>query len=284
MPSIMTLTIAAFWFAFFAAAGDPSGDSVDESDATRKERAARLDVMRRRATSLVVEVESADGPVRAELVEKPILRYSTPQLRQFDQTLWAWGRVGRPVAIATIGPKGCEIVSVADGPLSMTAKSGWKWAPPGSGITWKAVPDAPAVGKTAVERARQMKEIARKFTASASSKKVQFVELRLVDQPLYRYADPDHGLIDGTLFSFAAGTNPEMLLLVECRREPRGNPVWQYGCARMSAANCEAKIGDTIVWTCSGGGPRGAAEPYYIAPFGEQDTVADDAATDGKND
>ncbi|HEY2251958.1 MAG TPA: hypothetical protein VGH74_12890, partial [Planctomycetaceae bacterium] len=241
-------------------------DPVDGSEAARAERAAALDLMRRRALSLVVELESAEGIERVELVEKPILRYSTPTLRQFDQTLWTWGRVGRPVAIATIGPKGCELVSVADGPLSMTAKSGWKWTPRGSGMTWKPVPDAPALGKTATERARQMKEIARKFTASASSKKIPYVELRLVDQPLHRYADPDRGLIDGSVFSFAAGTNPELLLLVECRREPQGKLVWQYGCARMSAANCEAKIGETIVWTCSNDGPHGAAEPYYIVP------------------
>jgi hypothetical protein len=146
------------------------------------------------------------------------------------------------------------------------------------------VPNPLAVGKTAVERARQMKAIARKFTASASSKKIPYVELRLVDQPLHRYADADHGLIDGAVFSFAAGTNPELLLLVDCRRESKGNLVWQYGCARMSAANLEAKIGDTIVWTCFNDGPHGAAEPYYIVPLGEQDTVADDAPADGKSE
>jgi hypothetical protein len=283
VPSIVTLTVAAFWFALLAASGASAEDSIDDIDAARKERAARLDVMRRRAMSVVVEVESADGPVRAELVEKPILRYSTPQRRQLDLTLWAWGRVGRPVAIATIGPKGCEVVSVADGPFSMTAKSGWKWTPSSSGMKWTPVPDAPVVGKTAVERARQMKEIARRFTANASSK-VLFVELRLMDQPLHRYADPDHGLIDGALFSFAAGTNPEVLLLLEGRQERHGELVWRYGCARMSSANCEAKIGDTIVWSCSSEGRWDATAPYYIAPLGDEDTVADDEATDGKRE
>jgi hypothetical protein len=256
-------------------------DSTQEIDSARSERAARLSVMRRHALSLLVEVETRGGTVRAELVERPILRYSTPQRRQLDLTLWTWGRVGRPVAIATIGPKGCEVVSVADGPVSMTAKSGWKWTPSSSGMKWTPVPDAPVAGKTAVERTRQMKEIARRFTTNASSK-VLSVELRLMDQPLHRYADPDDGLIDGALFSFAAGTNPEVLLLVESRQERQGELAWYYGFAPMSSANCEAKIGDTIVWSFSGAGRRDATEPYYLAPLNDLDTVVDDEAIDKK--
>ena len=49
------------------------------SDSDKKERAARLDVMRRRAASLITEVESPAGAVPLQLVEAPILRYSTPQ-------------------------------------------------------------------------------------------------------------------------------------------------------------------------------------------------------------
>jgi len=105
-----------------------------------------------------------------------------------------------------------------------------------------------------------------------------------MDQPLHRFADPDHGLVDGALFSFAAGTNPEVLLLLECRQERSGELAWHYGCARMSSANCEAKIGDTIVWSCSSEGRWDATAPYYLGPLGDLDTVADDEVTGQKTE
>ncbi len=273
MPSIVTLGVVAFCCALVVGAEGQSGDSVNESAALRKERAARLEVMRRRARLLVTKIETAEGLEPVELIESPILRYGTPQTGQFDQTLWAWGRVGRPVAIATIGPAGYEMVSVADAPLSMTAKSGWKWTPSGSDMTWTPVSDAPLVGKTATDRARQMKDIARRFTANAN-RDVLYVELRLMEQPLHRYADPDHGLVDGALFSFAGGTNPEVLLLLEGRQKTEGEvSVWHYGCARMCAARCEARLGDEVVWSVPDV-PRWDAEaPYFSIPYGDGDKV-----------
>jgi hypothetical protein len=71
VPHIVTLSVAAFCFALIAAAEGQSGDSAKESAALRKERAARREVMRRRAVSLDTKVETGDGLVRAKLIESP---------------------------------------------------------------------------------------------------------------------------------------------------------------------------------------------------------------------
>jgi hypothetical protein len=271
----------ALFFAGIPSRSDQAGGAEQETVDSKGERAARLDVMRRRAASLTVEFETPAGMVSAEMIESAILRYGTPARLAFDETLWAWGRVGRPVAIATIGPLGCEIVSVADEPVLMKAKSGWKWSPAGSGIQWTPVPEAPAAGRTAVIRLRQMNEISRRFSATASNKKASF-ELRIMDHHLHRYADPEHGLIDGAIFAFVEGTNPEVFLLLECRQERGGDLVWSYGCTRMSAATCKAMLNDKVVWQCSGVAQWNAEEPYFSTRFGEEDTVAGDDSIDAK--
>ncbi len=54
----------------------------------------------------------------------------------------------------------------------------------------------------------------------------------LLPQPVYRYSDPNTGLIDGSLFLFAIGTNPEVFLFVECHGKDGEPRAWQYGVAR----------------------------------------------------
>lgn len=236
---------------------DEPAELRTQNDKAKKERAARLEVMRGHARSLTVAREIADKSVEDQLVEAPLLHYNNPAGETLDATLWAWGRQGRPVALASISQElsdsritkwSCELVSLADEPVLLTAKPGWSWAPKTSGINWKPLADAPAPGETAVVRARQMKEFARRYSATGiyhEGKEV--VELRLMDRPLSRYSEPDAGLVDGAIHAFAAGTNPEVLLLVECREEKSGR-VWRHGFARMGAGQLIARLGDTVVW------------------------------------
>ena len=270
------------------ARSDEPSSSPAESDATKKARAARLEVMRRHAQSLGLATTSGGNTKAAQLNAAPLLHYSNPAGETLDATLWSWGTRGRPVALASISqeisdfktPKwSCELVSLADESILLTAKPGWTWEPPNSTIDWQPVAEAPAPGETAVVRARQMKDIARRYSATGTYRDGrEVVELRLMDRPLSRYSDPNTGLIDGALYAFAGGTNPEVLLLVECRRQ-KGQTVWFYGFARMGAGQLIARLGDKTVWERPAIN-RWDPKATYFSTYGSVETVFGPESTD----
>ena len=77
-------------------------------------------------------------------------------------------------------------------------------------------------------------------------------ELRMLPKPLYRAEPgegpgPDSGWIDGGVFGFVQGTDPEAILLLEAVRE-NGRPRWQYAFARATSAGLEARLDKAVVW------------------------------------
>jgi hypothetical protein len=138
------------------AAGQNLG-SQSHDEQVKKQRAARLEIMRRHASSLAVKVENDGAFVEARIVDIPLLHYNNPAGETLDATVWAWGVRGRPVALASISQEmslaavekwSCELVSLADKPVLLESNPGWRWASKTSGIEWKLAPDAPAVGET----------------------------------------------------------------------------------------------------------------------------------------
>lgn len=260
---------------FLAIHGTVIAQQPANNQDSEKERAATLDVMRRRAMSLEVHVEDGDKKMKAAIIENPLLRYSNPaaQIITPDATVWGWGQQGRPVALASIEKLGCEIVSLTDQPVSATAKSGVKWSAEPATIKWAEVPAAPKPGDTPLLRARQMKEISQKFSATGHYRDTEHLELRLLVTPLHRYSNPAQGLVDGSIFAFAAGTNPEVILLVECRSSDDKKLTWQYAFTRLSAGELEGKLGENVVWTCPPIGPWMKTAPYYSFSFAPQDII-----------
>jgi len=239
----------------------------------KKDRAARLEFMRRSAASLVVKAKSAAEYHAVEIIDPPLLHYTNPGGETLDATVWAWGRRGRPVALASISQErsvagiekwSCEIVSLSEHALRLEARPGWQWVPATCGIEWKPVAGAPPGGETPVVRARQMRDIARQFTAAAlHDEGKNSTELRFMDRPLSRFSDLESGLVDGAFYAFASGTNPEVLLIVESRKEDGGQAVWYYGFARMGADRVVARLGENVVWERPAIKRWVRTEPYF---------------------
>ena len=101
---------------------------------------------------------------------------------------------------------------------------------PGRGRV-RPVPDAPKPADTAEARLRQMRELAaglrRRRTTSGSN---GWQALRPMPKPFARYGKPGSALIDGAVFCFALGTDPEAYLMLEARAGKDG-PEWQYAFA-----------------------------------------------------
>src|SRR5690348_17341775 len=100
--------------AIFALAADKEPAKDDSESAQRK------DVMRSRVLSLTLDAQTDQGPKNVAVIETPLLRYSNPAADVItpDATVWAWGRMGRPAAIASVEPAGFEVVSLSDLPLT----------------------------------------------------------------------------------------------------------------------------------------------------------------------
>src|SRR5206468_7915844 len=66
-------------------------------------------------------------------------------------------------------------------------------------------------------------------------------ELRVLPTQLYRYPAAKAGVIDGGLFALVseAGTDPEVLLLIEAREE-KGKVRWEYALGKFS--DCEIHV------------------------------------------
>jgi hypothetical protein len=100
---------------------------------------------------------------------------------------------------------------------------------------------------SASARLVQMRQIARDFKAYMFADSTW--ELRLLTQPLMRYGDEKRDVIDGALFAYVwtKGTDPEFILLLECRRDD-GEPTWCFAPARFSNRGVWLKRAEKDVW------------------------------------
>ena len=97
-----------------------------------------------------------------------------------------------------------------------------------------------------------MGDLARKFTAQVDMAGAGArSETRLLPQPIYRYEinDEKSPIVDGAVFAFVytAGTDPEVLLVLEARRADQG-ARWEYAAARFTNREAWLKYQDKDVW------------------------------------
>ena len=82
-------------------------------------------------------------------------------------------------------------------------------------------------------------------------------ELRLIPKPIYRYelGKPKGAteLVDGTVFAFAQGTDPESLLLIEARRSASGLE-WHYATAKRTVGQINIRLDGKLVHIHKWGG------------------------------
>src|SRR5262249_6794274 len=140
-----------------------------------------------------------------------------------DVFLWTYR--GRPEVIASIFSHPLEgrqerqlcheLQSLSESVLVVDRDSTNRWEPRVPGIELKPVAGAPTPATSAAQRAVQLRALAREFSGRSLSDTGQAWELRLLPKPLHRYEGPD--VLDGSLFAFVstAGTDPEIILLLE---------------------------------------------------------------------
>jgi hypothetical protein len=192
------------------------------------------------------------GPLSLQM--KPVLRWANNTRASEDGCTFLWIAQGRPEAVTCIYAWGRDAIrhnfgSLSRGPLLAERNGKRVWYPSKPGVEFRALRDTPAPTRSATERLRQMKELAARFTAVLGPGFWNRSEeqLRLLPRELYRYESPGPDLIDGALFAFVQGTDPEAHLLFEAVRT-EGHLEWQYALARRTDGSLEVRYRNQVIW------------------------------------
>ena len=176
-----------------------------------------------------------------------------------DGALFFWSAdQGRPEAVLQIfqvknrGAAGGhwvqEFISLSPGTFH-SGPARPNWAPRIPGVEYLAVPEASRPGATAAQRSREARALIGDFKVSDRFKDASWSELRLLPTPVARYGKAGSGVLDGFLFAFALGTDPEAFVFLEAR-EAAGSagPEWRYAFAPMGCFALKGSLKGKVVW------------------------------------
>lgn len=249
--------------ALFLVLGTTVPVRADEPSSEREAR--KPDEPRERIVRAAQEFKLFIGPEKLplEMQKEPAFRWPNPTRETPEGATLVWTLRGRPEAMACVwrnnnGNQSWAIHSLSESPLSAERDGSVIWAPKSAGINLQPLKNAPPPAKTtAATRLTQMRNLARRFRCRLSGKAGE--ELRLLPQPIYRYAVEDEKLLDGALFAFVQGTDPEVILMIEARGYEAA-AKWHYAITRRSHFALEAELDDQPVWSVPvGAGGRNEA-------------------------
>jgi hypothetical protein len=236
----------------WCAAGDDRPAADDATDA----KAAILKWMQDYADGTEVMLKTADGKVAAEIVPRPVFRYSDVQREIPDATLWVWTRDARPVAFQKVEVNahgGSRLWTICFASLSPDlvdirwpaepARRTYESTAPG--VAFRSIPGADPPADNPRLRGIQIKRLKDRFSARLNPAG----EARFMPRPIFEYEEPESKLPLGAIFGLSAtGTNPDALLLVEARPSPEGELRWEYAYARLTTNGVKLQLDEETVW------------------------------------
>ncbi len=246
-PVYLALTVTAL-----AQTAAPGGQTAPDANAER------LVFMRESVASYQLTT-GGDRSLTLELQAKPVFRLGKQYAEDIeDGAIFLWtGENGRPESAIQVfllknkrEPQGLwihEFTSLAASTITATRNGQPWWAPRVPGLDLKPLPGAPKPADRAAQRSRQMRTLADRFRASDNFGSKGWSELRLLPTPIARYGKPETSLVDGALFAFVLGTDPEVFLFLEVRPGKVG-PEWQFALAPMTAFAVKGWYQNDLVW------------------------------------
>lgn len=216
---------------------------------------------------------------KIELHAGPILRWNNPVSGISDGTVFIWTCEGRPEAAAQVflvhrNTRWVqEFQSLSLLPLVAQRDGAAIWSPQSPGLESKPLLGAPSPAATAPRRLQQLRAMAREFSASVDFQGTTRYELRLLPNPLHRYGQDDAKIVDGGMFAFVQGTNPEAFLLIEARPTENG-AQWHYALAPMTSYAVEVRHKEQPVWSVPRrDGARDPSKPFLVVDFQESEKL-----------
>jgi hypothetical protein len=235
----------------------------------------RLEFMK--AEAAAYRLEKRDVRATAlKLKDEPVFRLGKqPADDVEDGAIFLWlGDDGRPEASLQIflvknatAPNGMwahEFNSLSTDSLVGTRRGLPSWSPRQPGLEYHRLDNVPKPAATAPIRARQMRAIMQDFHAADYFKDKSWSDLRLLPTPVARYGKEGSVVIDGALFVFAIGTDPEACVFLEVRQGTDG-PEWFYAMGPLTCFSLKGTYKKNEVWDLPRRWPVGDPKvPYFI--------------------
>lgn len=231
----------------------PSGStSADDKSSVAEQRVAWL----REKVAAMRVVPSRESNEPCKLREEPIIKWSNP-VSGADGAVFVWISDGRPIALAKCHLNNRNfyhietLISISDNRLRMSEAGQVSWEPTEPGVKFETLEDLGAPAATESLRLAQMRRAVREFRFvdnwgdTGATAKSEW-ELRLMPAPLLRYSSASDKIIDGALFAFAQGTNPEALVLVESFESANGR-IWRAAPSRLTGYQIRGWHKDRLV-------------------------------------
>lgn len=248
-PVCMTLLLLIGWLP--TVAWSQGGSKKDDDARTAKMPSPLRKLM---DESLSWTELFANEQTAAPMTARVALRWANNTRGSEDGMTVLFLNDGRPEAVCCIYPWERQLChdfdSLSRGTLIAKRDGVVVWQPEKPGVQFQAIPHADTPTETPVARLRQMKTLANQFSSTMLGWKPDKTDrepLRLLPQPLYRYESQRSDVLDGAVFAFVQGTDPESLLLIEAFRKGDGFE-WQFAFARRTSGELEGRHKDQIVW------------------------------------
>jgi hypothetical protein len=257
-------------------AEDPPTDKTGEkppkiAPPTAEELAnERMKFMKTALARYTVHVGERKEPAK---VADPCLRWTNPISIVADGIVAVYAhKGGRPAALAQffLHPSKSwvnEFTIIPESEVTIRRSGRLFWKPSEYVCKFTDLPRSPLPAAKPVLRLAQMRTIAADFSVIDyfGSKKTK-ENLRLLPQPVYRYSEKGK-ILDGTLFVFVLGTNPECCLLLEAYQDGKDSR-YRYAVAPMSIYQLEVRYKDALVWSIERREPVGAkCRSYYAGKY-----------------
>ena len=196
----------------------------------------------------------------AKFRDKPIFRWENPERKSVAGNLFLWTVNGRPQASMGIwcarglGSK-FEMQSFSESNFNVKF-SNETWTPTEPGLKFAELNGAEAPGKSHARRLFQMRKImAKHFRAELFKFNSSRPErLRMLPTPIYKYDELPKGVLSGAMYSFAMGTDPEVLVLLEARQSDSSQPAkWYFAFVPSTGVEVKGYLNNNLVFHRSSG-------------------------------
>jgi len=227
---------------------------LDAAGVNKQQIETALKLTREAAERYEIALDDVDHST-AKLFPDPILHWSNPAAGEIHGNVFVWTAAGRPAAVASIFKwftphthMSHEFHSLAIVPLRAKYSGAEVWTTSATGVKFVPLAEAPPPAASAPQRLLQMRQLAKDFSATKKDRDGSVSELRLLTQPIYQYPASSQQLLDGALFVFVQGTDPEVFLLLEARG-PSGSEQWTFAAARMNSVALTLRYRDKEAWS-----------------------------------
>ncbi len=251
----------------------PAADPVPQDAELVK---AWLKVSLKHAQDYVIH-PAGDAKAVFTMLPQAVFRHSQPVRGDDIGAVYLWvDRDQRPAVIGTTFAFTIdtdrrmvvhEFHSLATGPLTTEWRGQTRWQPKQAGLDWKPVPNAPLADANPTVRTRQVRDIARRFSANSVDEKDGRWELRLVPKPIHQFEiEKPLSVSCGSLFFFCQGTDPELVLAIEAQQGDSGY-VWHYGAASFTDFALSLQLDTKDVWAAERRS-FGPIRPHWVESAG----------------